>query len=133
MTKVTRRELKRLLKSGNGAQDPCLNENRNHEMKEIFKGAATRASRGVGPFRESYVSLLDKGMKQEMARLTPARKIAAITLTGSKIAFLMPKSLQVRLGSQGFEVFGSFAKCGLAWPFHILWGRVPHNERRCAK
>jgi len=58
-----------------------LNENHNHEMKEIFKGAATRASCGMGPFREFYVSLLDKGMKPEMARLTLARKIAAITLT----------------------------------------------------
>lgn len=58
-----------------------LNENHNHEMKEIFKGAATRASCGVGPFREFYVALLDKGMKPEMARLTLARKIAAIALT----------------------------------------------------
>ena len=57
-----------------------LNQNHNHEMKEIFKGAATRASCGMGPFREFYVSLLDKGMKPEMARLTLARKIAAITL-----------------------------------------------------
>jgi transposase len=53
-------------------------------MKEIFKGAATRASCGRGPFREFYVGLLDKGMKPEMARLTLARKIAAITLTLGK-------------------------------------------------
>jgi transposase len=57
-----------------------LNQNHNHEMKEIFKGAATRASCGVGPLREFYVGLLDKGMKPEMARLTLARKMAAITL-----------------------------------------------------
>jgi hypothetical protein len=50
-------------------------------MKEIFKGAATRASCGVGPLREFYGRLLDKGRKPEMARLTLARKIAAITLT----------------------------------------------------
>jgi hypothetical protein len=50
-------------------------------MKEIFKGAATRASCGVGPLRDFYVALLDKGMKPEMARLTLARKIAAIALT----------------------------------------------------
>jgi hypothetical protein len=36
--------------------------------------------RQVGPFGEFYASLLDKGMKK-MARLTLARKIAAITLT----------------------------------------------------
>src|ERR1700741_3828783 len=58
-----------------------LNQNHNHEMKEIFKGASTRASCGMGPFREFYVSLLDRGRKPEMARLTLARKIAAIALT----------------------------------------------------
>jgi hypothetical protein len=58
-----------------------LNQNHNHEMKEIFKGAATRASCGVGPLRNFYVALREKGMKPEMARLTLARKIAAIALT----------------------------------------------------
>jgi len=58
-----------------------LNRNHNHEMKEIFKSAATRASCGRGPFHDFYQALLAKGMKPEMARLTLARKIAAITLT----------------------------------------------------
>jgi transposase len=58
-----------------------LNQNHNHEMKEIFKGAATRASCGRGPFHDFYAALLAKGMKPEMARLTLARKIAAIALT----------------------------------------------------
>jgi transposase len=58
-----------------------LNRNHNHEMKEIFKGAATGASGGRGPFHDFYTALLAKGMKPEMARLTLARKIAAITLT----------------------------------------------------
>jgi hypothetical protein len=35
-----------------------LNQNHNHEMKEIFKGAVTRASCGVGPLRDFYVALL---------------------------------------------------------------------------
>jgi transposase len=48
-----------------------LNQNHNHEMKAIFKGAATRASCGVGPLRDFYLALLAKGMKPEMARLTP--------------------------------------------------------------
>ena len=39
----------------------------NHEMKEIFKGAATRASCGVGPLRDFYVGSLAKGMKPEMS------------------------------------------------------------------
>jgi hypothetical protein len=35
----------------------------------------------VGPLRDFYLALLAKGMKPEMARLTLARKIAAIALT----------------------------------------------------
>jgi transposase len=58
-----------------------LNQNHNHEMKEIFKSTATRASCGIGPFHDFYAALLAKGMRPEMARLTLARKIAAITLT----------------------------------------------------
>ena len=58
-----------------------LNQNHNHEMKEIFKGAAIRASCGQSPLRDFYVTLLAKGMKPEMARLSLARKIAAIALT----------------------------------------------------
>ena len=54
-----------------------LNRNHNHEMKEIFKSAATRASCGRRPFHDFYAGLLAKGMKPEMARLTLARKIAA--------------------------------------------------------
>jgi hypothetical protein len=58
-----------------------LNQKHNHEMKEIFKSTATRASCATGPFRDFYAALLTNGMKPEMARLTLARKIAAITLT----------------------------------------------------
>jgi hypothetical protein len=50
-------------------------------MKAIFKGAATRASCCTGPFHDFYAALLAKGMKPEMAPLTLARKIAAITWT----------------------------------------------------
>jgi len=46
-----------------------LNRNHNHAMKEIFKGAATRASCCTGPFHDFYAALLAKGMKPEMARL----------------------------------------------------------------
>lgn len=57
-----------------------LNWNHNHELKNLFKGAATTASICRGVFREFYLGLLAKGMRPEMARLTLARKIAAITL-----------------------------------------------------
>jgi transposase len=57
-----------------------LNQNHNHDMKAIFKSAATMASSREGPFYDFYQGLLTKGMKPAMARLTLARKIAAITL-----------------------------------------------------
>jgi transposase len=57
-----------------------LNANHNHDLKNIFKGAATRASAVPGPFQEFHAGLVARGMKPTMARLTLARKIAAITL-----------------------------------------------------
>src|SRR5467141_445894 len=57
-----------------------LNKNHNHDLKNIFKGAAIRAAAVDGPFQEFYAALVAKGMKPAMARLTLARKIAAITL-----------------------------------------------------
>jgi transposase len=57
-----------------------LNENHNHDMKAIFKSAAIMASTREGPFHDFYQGLLTKGMRPAMARLTLARKIAAITL-----------------------------------------------------
>jgi transposase len=57
-----------------------LNKNHNHDLKSIFKSAAVRASSATGPLHEFYESLLAKGMKPSMARLTLARKMAAITL-----------------------------------------------------
>ena len=57
-----------------------LNANHNHDLKNTFKGAAMRASTCDGPLRDFYQNLLAKGMRPTMARLTLARKIAAITL-----------------------------------------------------
>jgi transposase len=56
------------------------NDNHNHDLKNIFKGAAMRASTAAGPLRDFYEALLAKGKRPTMARLTLARKIAAITL-----------------------------------------------------
>ena len=56
-----------------------LNHNCNHRLKEVFIGAATSASQ-----HKSYESVRERlnhsGMRTEMARLTLARKIAAIAL-----------------------------------------------------
>jgi transposase len=57
-----------------------LNRNHNHELKNIFKGAALIASTKPGPLQQFYETLVANGMRPEMARLTLARKIAAITL-----------------------------------------------------
>jgi transposase len=57
-----------------------LNENCNHDLKNVFKGAAIIASTKPGPLQEFYEGLLAKGMRAEMARLTLARKIATIVL-----------------------------------------------------
>ena len=57
-----------------------LNLNHNHDLKNIVKGAATWAAANNGPFQNFYEACLVRGMKPSMARLTLARKIAAITL-----------------------------------------------------
>jgi transposase len=57
-----------------------LNRNFNHRLKHVFKSAATDGTHRE-PFRSFYQRLVTRGMRLEMARLTLARKIAAITLT----------------------------------------------------
>ncbi len=57
-----------------------LNRNRNHELKNMFKGAAIVAATKPGPLQEFYAALVAKGIRPEMARLTLARKIATIAL-----------------------------------------------------
>src|SRR5271169_4039544 len=57
-----------------------LSNNHNHDLKNLFKGAAISASTRPGPLHDFYVALVEKGMRPTMARLTLARKMAAITL-----------------------------------------------------
>src|SRR5260370_13621160 len=57
-----------------------LNRNYNHDLKNLFKSAATNAVAKSGPLQEFYLALVKRGIRPEMARLTVARKIAAITL-----------------------------------------------------
>ena len=61
-----------------------LNRNHNHDLKNLFKSAATVAAAKPGPFQEFYDARVAQGIRPEMARLTLARKIAAITLTIGK-------------------------------------------------
>lgn len=57
-----------------------LNRNYNRRLKKIFKTAAQTGSR-KGPFKPYYERLLARGLNPELAQVTLARKIAAITLT----------------------------------------------------
>ena len=57
-----------------------LNKDHNHDLKGLFKAVATTASARPGPLQDLYQAALTKGIKPTMARLTLARKIAAITL-----------------------------------------------------
>jgi transposase len=57
-----------------------LNRNHNHDVKNLLKGAAISAIERPGPLQDFYAALVKKGMRPSMARLTLARKIAAITL-----------------------------------------------------
>lgn len=59
-----------------------LNRNHNSLMKYVFKGAATTVIHQCAddPLHKDYERLLAAGTKPNLARLTLARKIAAITL-----------------------------------------------------
>lgn len=57
-----------------------LNRNHNPVLKEIFKGAANAAAAKGGPLHAFFDSMIARGMRPEMAKLTVARKIAAIVL-----------------------------------------------------
>jgi len=57
-----------------------LNVNHNQDLKNIFKGAALSGSIFPGPFKDFYELRRTAGIEPEMARLTLARKIAAIAL-----------------------------------------------------
>jgi len=58
-----------------------LNDNHHKDLKNVLKSAAISASTRPGPLHDFYVARVEKGMRPTMARLTLARKIAAITLT----------------------------------------------------
>jgi ketol-acid reductoisomerase len=57
-----------------------LNQNYNRRLKQVFKGAALNAIRTNEQFKQYYQRMIDKGMRPEMAVLTVARKLSAVTL-----------------------------------------------------
>ena len=57
-----------------------LNRNYNRVLKDVFKGAATAATGRPGPLQDFYHGMIARGMREELARVTLTRKLAAITL-----------------------------------------------------
>jgi len=57
-----------------------LNRNCNRELKDVFKGAATAATGRPGPLLDYYEGMVARGMREELARVTLTRKLAALTL-----------------------------------------------------
>ena len=57
-----------------------LNQNHNRVLKNVFKGAATAATVRPGPLQDCYHEMIARGMREELAKVTLARKLAAITL-----------------------------------------------------
>ena len=57
-----------------------LNRNHNRVLKDVFKGAATAATARPGALQDFYHGMLARGMRDELARVTLTRKLAALTL-----------------------------------------------------
>ena len=57
-----------------------LNRNHHRLLKDVFKGAATAATARPGPLQDFYRGMLARGLREELARVTLTRKLAAVTL-----------------------------------------------------
>jgi transposase len=57
-----------------------LNKNHNRVLKNVFKGAANAAVARPGPLKDFYDAMVARGMREELARVTLARKLAAVAL-----------------------------------------------------
>jgi transposase len=57
-----------------------LNRNHNPIVKNVFKGAALAAVQRPGPLQDFYNDMQKRGMRPELAAVTLARKLAALTL-----------------------------------------------------
>lgn len=57
-----------------------LNRNHNRVLKNVFKGAATAATARPGALQTFYHAMVARGMREDLARVTLTRKLAALTL-----------------------------------------------------
>lgn len=75
-----------------------LNRNHNPILKSVFKGAANAATARPGPLRDFYEASLARGVKEELAKVTLARKIVSVALRLWKKAELWdPKKLTMQV------------------------------------
>ena len=79
-----------------------LNDNHNKDLKNLFKSAAISASTRPGPLHDFYGVWVAKGMRPTRARLTLARKIAAITFTMRKKTVVSASRLSISLSKRPF-------------------------------
>ena len=57
-----------------------LNRNHNPALKSVFKGAANAAAAKPGPLKDFYDACVGRGVREELAKVTLARKISSIAL-----------------------------------------------------
>jgi len=57
-----------------------LNRNHNRVLKNVFKSAATAATARPGALQAFYHAMVAHGMREDLARVTLTRKLAALTL-----------------------------------------------------
>ncbi len=57
-----------------------LNRNHNPALKNVFKGAANAAAAKPGPLKDFYDACVRRGVREELAKVTLARKISSIAL-----------------------------------------------------
>ena len=70
----------RLVRRRRAPRTRGLNRNHNRAVKNVLKGAATAALVRPGPLKDFYQQLVARGMREELARVTLARKLAAVVL-----------------------------------------------------
>jgi len=106
-----------------------LNRNHNPILKSVFKGAANASTGRPGPLREFYEASLARGVRDELAKVTLARKIVSLTLRLWKKGELWdPKDTTVGESDRVFYLDSIDA-----WSFLIICSnRLSHRIRSSA-
>jgi len=70
----------RPVRRGRAPMTRGLNRNHNRVLKNVFKSAATAATARPGALQAFYRGMVARGMREDLARVTLTRKLAALTL-----------------------------------------------------